>query len=440
MIQRLSIILLILVALATPAAAGTAAFSLFVYFENFSDQPATFTKTDSASSLDTASDKCPNLKIKYKDGSIAGDIINAASKATGVEAAQIAAQIEIESSFDQFIFSKDSTASEGKDDPIAYGLMQTTAPTYNSKIIKTQYSNLKVTYSPKIKHLSNGNPYTIFVVTGKNYILDNPAAAVLAGAWYYRDQLDEFKDPDIAVAAYNAGPVPIRKSGWIKGKPMPKLFDQTMEHVKKFDVALAKYRGCQSKKVATGKKIYLHWTAGVNTLAYDEYSYNIVLDNKGKAKSVKTNGSNHTQGRNSDSFGIAIAAMGGCGDSNQYHDILAASYRNCQYPPTQSQIDAMVQQAAELAVANNIPVDQDHIMSHGEAGSLMDYPVEIVQEAMKKCGNADSTTTDACFQTFGLPTNNYGPYRGGTGTRWEFQGQENQIRSLIQAKVTQLQK
>lgn len=424
MIKRINIILLILVALAGPASAATVVYSLVSYFGNISDQPEPFPKNDNASTLDGT--KCAKLQTKYRDGSTAETIINAASKHTGVEAAQIAAQIEIESGFNQ-----DAMSDGGGGDKIAYGLMQTIPPTYNENKRKDDPA---VSYQTIPKTDNKGRAYDAYRINPPNLILENPQAAVMAGSKYYRRLLDEFKDPDIAVAAYNAGPGYIRKTGWKKGKPRPELYEETTKHIERFNTALATYRACTGKKEITGKRIYLHWTGGAYNVTSGKYTYNIFKD----GKAVKTNNTGHTLGRNTDSIGISITAMDGCGDSSQYNDLLASSYKACTTKPTKEQIDGMVLKAAEVAVANDIPIDQDHVMSHAEAGSLMDFPATTVAEAMKQCGNADSETTDSCFQSFGLPTNNYGPYRGGNGTRWEFKGFENQLRSMIQAKVNQL--
>lgn len=219
MVRRISIILLILVALAGPASAGVVVFSLVAYFGNIGDQPGTFPINDQSTTLDTASANCPNLKKVFRDGSVAGTIINAASKSTGVEAAQIAAQIDIESSFDQ-----DAASDGGGGDKIAYGLMQTIPPTYMSN---KRTADPTVTYqtAQKTGTTNKGKTYEydvyrVTLVNGKNPILENPESAVFAGAKYYRTLLDKFdNNPDIAVAAYNAGPEHIIERGWKRVNP-----------------------------------------------------------------------------------------------------------------------------------------------------------------------------------------------------------------------------
>lgn len=43
--------------------------------------------------------------------------------------------------------------------------------------------------------------------------VSRPAANVLAGARYLRRLLDEFQSPDLALAAYNAGPTAVAQAG-----------------------------------------------------------------------------------------------------------------------------------------------------------------------------------------------------------------------------------
>jgi peptidoglycan DL-endopeptidase CwlO len=46
-----------------------------------------------------------------------------------------------------------------------------------------------------------------------NLDVSRPAANVLAGARYLRGLLDEFQSPDLALAAYNAGPTAVAQAG-----------------------------------------------------------------------------------------------------------------------------------------------------------------------------------------------------------------------------------
>lgn len=173
-------------------------------------------------------------------------------------------------------------------------------------------------------------------------------------------------------------------------------------------------------------KIYLHWSAGGYTSIAPAYTYSI--DGNGKVHQM--NGGEHTFGRNSNSVGISVMAMAG-GTTGCFRDKRGSA---CPTPVTPAQHDAMVTLAARIAKEKGIPVDKDHIMTHGEAGSLMDYPEAMVNKFMAECGN-----TDACAAEAGLPHNNYGPYRGGTSERWEFYRFENSLRGDIRTKLTKLQ-
>jgi soluble lytic murein transglycosylase-like protein len=46
---------------------------------------------------------------------------------------------------------------------------------------------------------------------------DRPRTNVLAGARYLRKMLDRFESPDLALAAYNAGPNAVQRSGGAPG-------------------------------------------------------------------------------------------------------------------------------------------------------------------------------------------------------------------------------
>jgi peptidoglycan DL-endopeptidase CwlO len=52
--------------------------------------------------------------------------------------------------------------------------------------------------------------------------VSRPATNVLAGARYLRRLLDEFQSPDLALAAYNAGPTAVAEAG---GAPTQETLD-----------------------------------------------------------------------------------------------------------------------------------------------------------------------------------------------------------------------
>ena len=76
--------------------------------------------------------------------------------------------------------------------------------------------------------------------TGQALSLDvnRPDTNVLAGAKYLRLLLDRFQSPDLALAAYNAGPTAVAKAGGA-----PSL--QTVTYVANVDAVWQEIRGCR---------------------------------------------------------------------------------------------------------------------------------------------------------------------------------------------------
>ena len=136
-----------------------------------------------------------------------------------------------------------------------------------------------------------------------------------------------------------------------------------------------------------GKQIYLHWTAdGYNSVVGP---YHTVFTGDGEkhqqAKYNQTRG--HTYRRNTNSVGLAVAAMGG--GSNE---------TNMLQSPTEKQLNAMAKEAAQISTAwgwKPSDINIKNIMTHGEAGS-----------------NLDGRNMH----------DNYGPtLYGGTGERWDLE-------------------
>ena len=68
--------------------------------------------------------------------------------------------------------------------------------------------------------------------------VDRPATNVLAGARYLRQLLDEFHSPDLALAAYNAGPTAVAEAG---GAPT----QETLDYVANVTSLWRDLRGCR---------------------------------------------------------------------------------------------------------------------------------------------------------------------------------------------------
>ena len=131
-----------------------------------------------------------------------------------------------------------------------------------------------------------------------------------------------------------------------------------------------------------GKKIYLHWTAGGHQSVVGPYHTIITGDGKIHKRVPYDQRSDHTAGRNTDSIGIAIAAMGGKDPWST--------------PPTNKQINSMTSEVANVAKQwgwKPSDINIKNVMTHAEAGS-----------------NKDGKNV----------TDNYGPkIWGGTGERWD---------------------
>ena len=115
-------------------------------------------------------------------------------------------------------------------------------------------------------------------------------------------------------------------------------------------------------------KIYLHWTAGHYHSLFDSYHVNIdgdgviwvATDDLSEVRS-------HTWGRNTGSVGVALCCA-----------CYATSEDLGDEPPTAEQVDVAGQVVCVLANALGIPVDKEHVLTHGEAadnedGGMLDH-------------------------------------------------------------------
>lgn len=109
-------------------------------------------------------------------------------------------------------------------------------------------------------------------------------------------------------------------------------------------------------------KIYLHWTAGRYDATFTDYHINIT--GNGTIYAMTQDFADtlaHTWKRNSGSIGVTLCCA--------YN---ATSSKLGSYPPTIAQINCMAQVCCVLADALNIPIDKQHIMTHGEAADNED--------------------------------------------------------------------
>lgn len=108
-------------------------------------------------------------------------------------------------------------------------------------------------------------------------------------------------------------------------------------------------------------KIYLHWTAGSYYQTFSDYHFNIT----GDGDILRTHGFDSavsaTWKRNSGSVAITLCCA------------LNANERTLgDYPPTEAQIESMAELVAAACTVLGIPVDKNHVMTHGEAANNED--------------------------------------------------------------------
>lgn len=109
-------------------------------------------------------------------------------------------------------------------------------------------------------------------------------------------------------------------------------------------------------------KIYLHWSAGHYNQVFDDYHINI----KGNGDIVASTDDlsetlAHTYHRNTGAIGISLA----CGYGANTEDL-------GDEPPTEQQIENMAYTVAVLCYVLDIPIDKEHVMTHGEAADNED--------------------------------------------------------------------
>ena len=118
--------------------------------------------------------------------------------------------------------------------------------------------------------------------------------------------------------------------------------------------------GFNAGKGDKSKRIFLHWTAADYNTPFDNYHTTFLGDGKA-VRNTENYGvykGTHTQGANTNSVGLSIAAAGGAKEGQTLG----------KYPPTGAQLNAMALEAARLAVAwgwDASTIDKN-VMTHGE--------------------------------------------------------------------------
>ena len=146
-------------------------------------------------------------------------------------------------------------------------------------------------------------------------------------------------------------------------------------------------------------QIYLHWTGGTYNDTSASYGYHSIFAGDGsihRNKDYDVTGG-HTEGKNSNSVGLSLAAMGGEGvDWDRFGS----------YPVTHEQLNAMTAEAARLAIKwgwSEGDINKN-VWTHAEAGSGLDSRGLSGHRDMDGDGSPD----------------NYGPSMwGGSVARWD---------------------
>ena len=113
-------------------------------------------------------------------------------------------------------------------------------------------------------------------------------------------------------------------------------------------------------------QIYLHWTGGNYNDASKRYGYHTIFTGDGsihRNKDYDVTGG-HTEGKNSNSVGLSLAAMAGATGVNNFGS----------QPVTHEQLNAMTAEAARLAIEWGWDESQidNNVWTHAEAGSGLD--------------------------------------------------------------------
>ena len=122
-------------------------------------------------------------------------------------------------------------------------------------------------------------------------------------------------------------------------------------------------------------QIYLHWTAGRYGVSSEHY--HICIDKDGTIEFMCESLAeklSHTYGRNSGNIGIAIE---GCYDAVVYDDEKDGHFADMgSEPPTAKQLDTMAKCIAIICRELEIPIDDEHVITHAEAADEDGYGLD----------------------------------------------------------------
>lgn len=123
-------------------------------------------------------------------------------------------------------------------------------------------------------------------------------------------------------------------------------------------------------------RVYLHWTAGHYYTSFSGYHFCIDADGEIIESLPLTEIPAATWHRNSGSIAIALCCAAG-----------ATAYKGDPYevdlgeePPTDAQIETLAQVMAAIADVFEIPIDNEHFLTHAEAADFDGYGPETTCE------------------------------------------------------------
>ncbi|MDO4179374.1 MAG: LD-carboxypeptidase [Phascolarctobacterium sp.] len=117
----------------------------------------------------------------------------------------------------------------------------------------------------------------------------------------------------------------------------------------------------QAAKEGLEPKLYLHWTAGSYNRAYPSYHINILKNGSVVSLGDLSVPGHHTWRRNTGSIGLSLTCGKGSGRITLGDQ-----------PPTAVQIESLAKVIAVITEKLGIPIDKNHVMTHGEAANNED--------------------------------------------------------------------
>lgn len=125
-----------------------------------------------------------------------------------------------------------------------------------------------------------------------------------------------------------------------------------------------------AKAYGRDAKVYLHWTAGYYDTVFDDYNFCITKDGTIHYTCPLTEPVSSTYMRNSGSVSIALCAA--VGATCEVDDNGNWSWDLGECPPTEEQIYAMSALVDVICDALDLTIDNDRVMTHGEAADNED--------------------------------------------------------------------